>query len=469
METPKSKGPMTHGALGLRAAIYVRTVFVRFRVPTVVLFLDFPRPSLLSIAVSSGRRYFANDSSFQTDVDEDDMEYIEHSSRLDLLWPTAYINSNDTKAVYVAVELSGTNPPVFRQFPGMALSEVSGTLFACEGGESDDECYDPSLRPWYTLAASAGISGDTYLGAASVTEPYSDASTKDWLVTAARAVYSDSSSTSNPKLWGVVGVDIMLQQVQSSIERVRFLTSGYSMLVTAVNGTVIAAPSRFWDRETETTTSTVCDLGIGICDEMGWEAFIEDAEGGAHHFESTEDGEDHVLVAAPVNGTFGVGGEGEVSFYIISVVPRSEIYEPAESMSDLIQESTIQILVTTGVVAAVTLAAVAIAVCLLSGAITRPIADMAAAADSISRDGAKTDVFGNAAKTWNGKESGSGGTSTLEYLLCSGDDEIKLLGREFGSMISGLGKEGRAARTTELEGTTVYPVNPFTPSNRPDS
>jgi len=51
-------------------------------------------------------------------------------------------------------------------------------------------------------------------------------------------------------------------------------------------------------------------------------------------------------------------------------------------------------------VALCTLAAVAGAVYFLSGSITRPIVKMTAAARSVAKDGAKTNVFGSAAAAW---------------------------------------------------------------------
>lgn len=72
---------------------------------------------------------------------------------------------------------------------------------------------------------------ETNLGSPIVTEPYVDGvgSEGNWVVTLARAVYQDCDST----ILGVVGVDVRLEQVQSSIERTRFLVTGYSILATA--------------------------------------------------------------------------------------------------------------------------------------------------------------------------------------------------------------------------------------------
>lgn len=417
------------------------------------------------------RRYYADETTYLAEVDDENE--IARSARLDLLWPTVYINSNDTKAIYVAVELESSNIPAFRYFPGYGLSDTEDTLYSCSDPDSPGTCYNAAERGWYEAAEDAEISDAFDLGEPVIFGPYIDANEGGWLVTLSRAVYEET----DPGLvagafLGVVGVDVMLEQVQTSIERVNFLETGYSMLVTAEDGTIVSAPEELWDRNTEESTTTLCQLNEGFCeDEDGWETFLEDTDDKVYEFESS-DGRDYVLVAAPLNGTFGDEGNGQVSFYILSTVPRSEIYEPAEGMADLIRQSMIEILVITGAVAAATLVAVGIAVCMLSGAITRPIVRMTDAAKSISRDGAKTDVFGNAARSWSNNDTQEGGTTLLEYLLCRGDDEIKMLGREFALMISGLGKRGLAARAVGLEGSAVYPSNPFTmpqPNRAPPS
>ncbi|CAN0296704.1 unnamed protein product, partial [Laminaria digitata] len=179
-----------------------------------------------------------------------DENTIEKTARLDLLWPTMYANSNDTKAVFVGVPLSVSNYPTFRYFPGNELSAAKGSLFACEDGDAKDECYDATERGWYKTAVATGVSDETNLGDVIVTDPYIDGvgSEKDWLVTIARAVYGDTDSTSKPLL-GVAGVDVLLESVQESVEEINFLKSGYSILATAATGVVLAAPSIVWDRD----------------------------------------------------------------------------------------------------------------------------------------------------------------------------------------------------------------------------
>ena len=149
-------------------------------------------------------RYYANEGSFNAAVSAEGMATVTQTARLDLLWPTMYANSNNTRAVYVGYSLPTSTRSAFRYFPGTHLSGQSNTLNACEGGAARNECFDPRQRPWYELAVDAtGISDETGFGDVTITAPYIDAvdSEANWMVTIARAVYDSTSSQ-------VVGVDV---------------------------------------------------------------------------------------------------------------------------------------------------------------------------------------------------------------------------------------------------------------------
>ncbi|CAM9411464.1 unnamed protein product, partial [Hapterophycus canaliculatus] len=435
--------------------------------------VEFERQNVL-VDLSRSVWYYADSEDYTVEVPETEQEMIARTARLDLLWPTMYINSNETKAILLGIEFSPSSE-VFRYFPGTDLSSVDGSLFACNYVEEDGSiagCYDPTVRSWYTSAVADDVEldEDSMLGHVIITDPYIDAigSEVDWLVTVARTVYSNSGSTNNDLL-GVVGVDVRLeQQVQETVESINFLDSGYSTLVTAGEGMVLASGE--WNRKTAEETTTVCELIGGLCTGSGdaaWEALkgeIQDGKVKTFTARSTDGSSDQesILVAAPVETTFdhaASGGAGTVTHYLLSTVPLDEIFEPVKEMVDLINDSTVQIIVTTAIVAACTLVAVALSVFFLSGSITRPIVKMTKAARSIAKDGAKANVFGSVTAAWTGRQegssnrSGTGGSSvdsrtagrytlnrtkTLDYLLCRGDDEISALAREFSLMITGL-------------------------------
>ncbi|CAN0475559.1 unnamed protein product, partial [Ectocarpus sp. 12 AP-2014] len=373
---------------------------------------NFSRMSF-EVDLSRSTWYYADAESNTVEVPEDEMATITQTARLDLLWPTVYINSYDTKGVYVGVELSTTGRTI-RYFPGTDLSGVEGSSFACEYVEEDGSiapCFDPTVRPWYAVQTEdAAVDSGTSLGAAIISDPYKDAIDDEWLLSLARAVYSDSDSTRG-NLLGVVGMDVRLEQVQKSVESINFLNTGYSILATA-DGIVLAAG--VWDRDGTEEAPTVCALGNGICsgsDGDEWVDLLAEIEnGGIKSFTSTStaavEAEEWILVAAPVEGNFATatsGGAGTVTHYILSAVPRNEIFEPVVGMAELIKDSTVQIIVTTAIVACFTLVAVALSVYFLAGSITRPIVKMTSAARSIAADGAKTDVFGSVTATWGAR------------------------------------------------------------------
>lgn len=243
---------------------------------------------------------------------------------------------------------------------------------------------------------------------------------------------------------------------------------------------MLAAPSTYWDRATATDNTTVCELENGICGEgseaADWDAILKATKSGVYLF--TFSGSEYMLVAAPVSASFILESENQaentahymenITHYILSVVLKKDVFLPVDDMTKIIRGSSKQILITTGLAAAVTLVAVVMAVYLVSETITRPIVKMTRAAKNIAESGAKTNVFGQAAREWGRGPSdsmgGARGATCWDYLLCRGDDEIRTLAREFRLMINGLGRRGSVARATGLENSSGYVINPLTAS-----
>lgn len=234
----------------------------------------------------------------------------------------------------------------------------------------------------------------------------------------------------------------------------------------SAEGKVVAAPPRIL--ELIDATTTVCDAANGICSGIEADDLLEainESENKVYSFTSL-DGSESIVVAAPVSASFNletrVGGTPP-THYILSIAPKSEIFEPVEIMADHIRDSVRQLLGISGLVAVAAIIAVTITVCLLSKSITRPIDKMTEAAKSIARDGANTNIFGRAAREWRtGTTAGSTGVRAdcLDSLCCRGDDEIKTLEREFGLMITGLGRRRSGTGAPGL--SSKYPLNPFT-------
>jgi len=54
-------------------------------------------------------RYYSNSTSFTADVPEIEKTKIAQTARLDLMWPTMYNNSDDTKAILIGAELPNSS------------------------------------------------------------------------------------------------------------------------------------------------------------------------------------------------------------------------------------------------------------------------------------------------------------------------------------------------------------------------
>ncbi|HHV75436.1 MAG TPA: methyl-accepting chemotaxis protein [Thermoanaerobacterium sp.] len=91
--------------------------------------------------------------------------------------------------------------------------------------------YDPTKRPWYTEAVKAN-------GKIIWTEPYQDYSTKEPMITIAKAVIN-----SNGKMLGVIGIDISLSQLSKDLSSIKLGQSGYIYVITK-DGTIISDPNQ---------------------------------------------------------------------------------------------------------------------------------------------------------------------------------------------------------------------------------
>ncbi len=86
--------------------------------------------------------------------------------------------------------------------------------------------YDPTIRPWYVKAVEED--------AITWTDPYTDASTGELVITASAPIHSSTGKTI-----GVVGVDLNLDALSAEISGINIGKTGYPIII-APDGTVIA-------------------------------------------------------------------------------------------------------------------------------------------------------------------------------------------------------------------------------------
>ncbi|EKE83447.1 methyl-accepting chemotaxis protein [Idiomarina xiamenensis] len=133
--------------------------------------------------------------------------------------------------------------------------------------------YDARQRPWYQLAASQG--------SATFTEPYVDVTTNELTISAVLPVYQQQ------RLNGVVGGDIMLDNIAAIVKNIDFMGLGYAFLVNA-DGKILSHPN-----------AQLVDKSI--TQHLGQQADIASA------FTSyVIDGDDYLVSFVPVKGIAGV-------------------------------------------------------------------------------------------------------------------------------------------------------------------
>ena len=94
--------------------------------------------------------------------------------------------------------------------------------------------YDPTGRPWYTLAKTEGSTN--------FTEPYFDANENYLVISVATPIYQ------NGDMFGVTGADIQLTDIVNIVNRVDYLGLGYAFLVTK-NGKILSHPDKSLDNK----------------------------------------------------------------------------------------------------------------------------------------------------------------------------------------------------------------------------
>ncbi|WP_141432376.1 methyl-accepting chemotaxis protein [Bacillus sp. 03113] len=108
-------------------------------------------------------------------------------------------------------------------------TESNGEMFSTSLSELP-EGYDPRKRPWYQDAVKTGKN-------IIWTEPYIDATTKETVVSVAKAIYDQD------KLVGVLSLDITIDTLIGLVEKTKFGENGYAFLLDQ-NGKYLAHPNK---------------------------------------------------------------------------------------------------------------------------------------------------------------------------------------------------------------------------------
>ena len=95
------------------------------------------------------------------------------------------------------------------------------------GGWQEPEDYDARTRDWY----KKGVEGK---GKVTISDPYIDLEVKKPVLTLSRAIYDEHG-----KLFGIVGGDILLDELNDYVKNIRILDKGHGFLLLK-NGMLLA-------------------------------------------------------------------------------------------------------------------------------------------------------------------------------------------------------------------------------------
>ena len=244
-------------------------------------------------------------------IDEDTILEIELSGYLEHIFNSTFENTPNIEAIYF-----GTPHDVVRYYPNVNLGAVLPPDFQAtnrpwyQGSILEN---NPERKPWWT-------------------HPYVDATGLGLVTTAAMPVYSSSGA-----FFGVIGLDVTLNEMKATIEKTHFLESGYSFLIDG-SGHAIALPDQgFYDimgrnpepDEFYTDLATSNSLFTPILDNM---------MAGKSGFDSVElDGRELYIAYAPLDST---------GWSLGSVIESSDILQVITPLQNELQKNTRTLLAT---------------------------------------------------------------------------------------------------------------------------
>lgn len=326
-----------------------------------------------------------------TPLDEQTMADVRFSAYLNLLFEPAFLNNPRIKAIYF-----GTPRDVVRYYPNIDLGSVVPSNFAA------------SQRIWYTgSVAQRAAPGKAWWSPA-----YLDATGLGVITTAAVPVYSRAG-----KLLGVVGFDITLTEMKSTIEASQFLPGGYSFL-TSADGHAIAMPEQAY-LDILGRPANPEEFGVDLTRvETPFALVIQDMLAGKTGVRSLESGGEELIVAfAPLPST---------GWSQASVVRAEDVLGAAANLQSEVESGTRTLILNRLLPGSLlVLVLVTLLGIMLTNLITRPVEQLVTAADQIGKGNwdielptGRGDELGSFAKAFAAM------TSQLRNLVTSLEDMV---------------------------------------------
>lgn len=308
-------------------------------------------------------------------------EIIDRSAHLDPYFSSQYENNGNFYWMYVGFQ----RQDIFRVFPGTTW----------------DSGYNHKVRPWYDEAK------DNF-GEMSITSPYRDAATGQWMITIARAIYYQDGS-----VLGVAAGDILIGDIQEKVLSISFLDSGYATLYQN-DGVVVVHPE--WDYTTASSTVQIGDVetlspatlqNIAI---LQTQEVVSDSSTGVEYFVA------HSRILD--------------NYILLIIVLRSEAIESIMAIEDEISDSQGQVTSSTILLSLVTLVAVLGIGLWVASIVTRPVQRLTELANQITKNVTGDDIL----------------QSVAFDMSLERDDEIGALTRSFSNMVQHLREEQKTKK-----------------------
>ena len=122
-----------------------------------------------------------------------------------------------------------TNPPSLRRYPGRPAHYPPSN-----NNQPVNPAYDPTIRGWYIEASSSANQPNTVF-----TAPYPDFHGLGWMITGAKALYPYTRPEVTSTEIGVIGIDILIEEIASVMNNIKFLDDGKLTLFTGDDGQVV--------------------------------------------------------------------------------------------------------------------------------------------------------------------------------------------------------------------------------------
>ena len=335
-------------------------------------------------------------------INESILNEVERTAYLDYVFTSAKQNAPNIEAVYFA-----TPNNVLRYYPNINLGEVLPADFASTG------------RPWYLGATGQAATRKPYWAPV-----YRDATGLGLITTFSVPVYGEEN-----QLYGVLGLDITLGEIQKNIETSQILETGYSFLV-AQDGSTLAMPAQgYLDIHVRPPEGGQANPNLRVLNTP-FNSILDDLLSGKSGFnEVSTDGKEIYVAFTPLEST---------GWVLATVANKEEVLASVTELRSEIDRSSMNLVVFQLLpISLAIFIGVLISGYILSNQLVRPIQRLAEVAQRLRQ------------KEWK-----------VEFPKVT-DDEIGVLANslqelsyELQDMISSL-EERVAQRTSELERKTA--------------